>query len=151
MYTIIEKKPMFGKLNSVDLNLKEIFETELHNKENFQFGALCENTDLSHSIYLCNIPIVQKDDNESQNYSDDNTDDNINNYNVSSEQIMQYFDFIFAKNQMRCRAYSRPGRTFEQARRIKSPKKIKRVLSWKKKHTSKSVAKGFSINNDNDK
>lgn len=56
LYNTIEKNPIFGKLNNVDLSLKDVFETEVERKDNenalkhFEFDN--ENGNFYHLIYL---------------------------------------------------------------------------------------------------
>jgi hypothetical protein len=81
LYMIIEKKPVFGKLNNVDQSLQHLFEADI-NKFEFDDGVMEFNGN--------------EDENDEENY-----EDNIFNYDVSRTQVKEFFRFLFSKNNAR--------------------------------------------------
>jgi hypothetical protein len=79
LFLIIEKKQIFGKLNSVDQSLQHLFEADVHKFE-FEDGYLDE------------------DDNEIENQI---YEDNIFNYDVSKTEVKEFFKFLFSENSAR--------------------------------------------------
>jgi len=123
LYTIIQKKPIFGKLNNLDLKLKDAFETEVD-------------------------PYERNDSDE-----DDDFEDNIFNYDVNSDQIKNYFEFLFNNNRGRKNCITKASRTVDFIRRKKTSNniKLKRIQDkLSRKLTYKNLKeKTLSTNNAN--
>jgi hypothetical protein len=77
LYMIIERKQVFGKLNHVDQSLQDLFEADI-NKLEFNEEAEVNG-----------------------NEEDETYEDNIFNYDVSKQQVKDFFQFLFAKNNAR--------------------------------------------------
>jgi hypothetical protein len=127
LYSIIQKKPIFGKLNNVDQNYQALFETELDKKE------LVNNNFDDYNDSTKNLFHVEDEG------MDEEFEDNIFNYDVTPDQVREYFDFIFSKNEGRKNAVTKASRTMNFIQRIKTNNsKIKKVSSFKKKPTKSS-------------
>ena len=120
MYTIIQKKPIFGKLNNVNQSLKNEFETELDANEG--------------------------NSNMSRDYTSDEEEyeDNIFNYDVNSDQLKEYFDFLFNSNRGRKTVITKASKTvdFIKRKRTANTHKLRKVQDLlKKKMTNKNIMK----------
>lgn len=112
-YTIIQKKPVFGLLNNVDLSLMHLFETELDRKE-----------------YMENEEMTGDEEEEFE--------DNIFNYDVNLDQIKDYFDFIFNNNKGHRNGVTRATKTvdFIKRKKTKNNAKLRKIQEMLKKKMS---------------
>lgn len=120
LYNIIQKKPMYGKLNNVDQKLKNEFEADLDQDE--------RNSNIS------------KDDNSEE----EEFEDNIFNYDINEQQMRLYFDHLFSSNRGRKTVVSKASKTvdfFRKKRTVNNHKFQKAQDILKRKITNKNIMK----------
>jgi len=83
LYNTIEKKRLFGKLNNVDLKLKDLFEHEVEKSD--EQNKYADST---------KVTLNPQDPSFIKN---ENHEDNILAHNVHMDDIRAHFDFIFTK------------------------------------------------------